>query len=176
MADFSPRLRSAGERAHLGRHDGVAQAAGLLRLTVAGRAKRRPHYHQRRCLTSGLARQADALADGAAEIGEDGGTTVIGASSSWWLTLRWSGLRGEHVNSRRATTFARAAVVHKQEDIDEPVTTLEKHERGEITPISGAFRLVRAPTGSATAEDAQIARQDSAGFADGRPPCRAVSR
>src|SRR5260221_6626297 len=58
------------------------------------------------------------------------------------------------------TTFGRARVSFaKQADIDEFVTTLEKYERGEITPDQWrAFRLVRGTYGQRQAEDAQMLR------------------
>jgi sulfite reductase (NADPH) hemoprotein beta-component len=58
------------------------------------------------------------------------------------------------------TTFGRARLSFaKQEDIDEFVTTLEKYERGEITPDQWrAFRLVRGTYGQRQAEDAQMLR------------------
>src|SRR5436305_13388944 len=44
-------------------------------------------------------------------------------------------------------------------DIDEFVSTLEKYERGEITPDQWrAFRLVRGTYGQRQAEDAQMLR------------------
>jgi sulfite reductase beta subunit-like hemoprotein len=58
------------------------------------------------------------------------------------------------------TTVGRARLSFaKQEDIDEFVTTLEKYERGEITPDQWrAFRLVRGTYGQRQAEDAQMLR------------------
>src|SRR5437016_6605445 len=58
------------------------------------------------------------------------------------------------------TTFGRARLSFaSQADIDEFVTTLEKYERGEITPDQWrAFRLVRGTYGQRQAEDAQMLR------------------
>jgi sulfite reductase (NADPH) hemoprotein beta-component len=58
------------------------------------------------------------------------------------------------------TTFGRARLSFaRQEDIDEFVATLEKYERGEITPDQWrAFRLVRGTYGQRQAEDAQMLR------------------
>src|SRR5499427_6376461 len=58
------------------------------------------------------------------------------------------------------TTFGRARLSFaRQEDIDEFVMTLDKYERGEITPDQWrAFRLVRGTYGQRQAEDAQMLR------------------
>jgi sulfite reductase beta subunit-like hemoprotein len=57
-------------------------------------------------------------------------------------------------------TFGRARLSFaSQADIDEFVTTLEKYERGELTPDQWrAFRLVRGTYGQRQAEDAQMLR------------------
>src|SRR5437016_8448639 len=58
------------------------------------------------------------------------------------------------------TTFGRARLSFAETaDIDEFVSTLEKFERGEITPDQWrAFRLVRGTYGQRQAEDAQMLR------------------
>src|SRR3954464_4244032 len=58
------------------------------------------------------------------------------------------------------TTFGRTRLSFASEaDIDEFVATLEKYERGEITPDQWrAFRLVRGTYGQRQAEDAQMLR------------------
>src|SRR5437016_14215585 len=58
------------------------------------------------------------------------------------------------------TTFGRARLSFaSQADIDEFVTTLERYERGEITPDQWrAYRLVRGTYGQRQAEDAQMLR------------------
>src|SRR5437773_7555279 len=57
-------------------------------------------------------------------------------------------------------TFGRARLSFASEaDIDEFVTTLERYERGEMTPDQWrAFRLVRGLYGQRQAEDAQMLR------------------
>jgi len=57
-------------------------------------------------------------------------------------------------------TFGRARLSFASEaDIDEFVTTLERYERGELTPDQWrAFRLVRGTYGQRQAEDAQMLR------------------
>ena len=57
-------------------------------------------------------------------------------------------------------TFGRARLSFANEaDIDEFVTTLEKYERGELTPDQWrAFRLLRGTYGQRQAEDAQMLR------------------
>src|SRR5947209_10999616 len=57
-------------------------------------------------------------------------------------------------------TFGRARLSFAREaDIDEFVTTLERYERGELTPDQWrAFRLVRGTYGQRQAEDAQMLR------------------
>ena len=57
-------------------------------------------------------------------------------------------------------TFGRARLSFASEaDIDEFVTTLERYERGEMTPDQWrAFRLVRGTYGQRQAEDAQMLR------------------
>src|SRR5712692_1726320 len=57
-------------------------------------------------------------------------------------------------------TFGRARLSFANEaEIDEFVSTLEKYERGEITPDQWrAFRLVRGTYGQRQAEDAQMLR------------------
>src|SRR5882672_12218211 len=57
-------------------------------------------------------------------------------------------------------TFGRARLSFANEaDIDEFVTTLERYERGELTPDQWrAFRLVRGTYGQRQAEDAQMLR------------------
>src|SRR2546430_3784351 len=57
-------------------------------------------------------------------------------------------------------TFGRARLSFATEaDIDEFVTTLERYERGEMTPDQWrAFRLVRGTYGQRQAEDAQMLR------------------
>src|SRR3979409_2815599 len=57
-------------------------------------------------------------------------------------------------------TFGRARLSFANEaEIDEFVATLEKYERGEITPDQWrAFRLVRGTYGQRQAEDAQMLR------------------
>ena len=59
-----------------------------------------------------------------------------------------------------STTYGRARMSFASEaDIDEFVTTLDKYERGEITPDQWrAFRLVRGTYGQRQAEDAQMLR------------------
>src|SRR3954464_3578530 len=58
------------------------------------------------------------------------------------------------------TTFGRARLSFASEaDIDEFVATLEKYERGEITPDQWrTYRLVRGTYGQRQAEDAQMLR------------------
>src|SRR5437870_1331502 len=58
------------------------------------------------------------------------------------------------------TTFGRARLSFASDaDVDEFVTTLEKYERGELTPDQWrAFRLVRGTYGQRQAEDAQMLR------------------
>ncbi len=58
------------------------------------------------------------------------------------------------------STFGRARLSFAQEaDIDEFVATLEKFERGEITPDQWRqFRLVRGTYGQRQADDAQMVR------------------
>src|SRR5437762_12163031 len=59
----------------------------------------------------------------------------------------------ENTHGRTRLSFAKVA------DIDEFVATLEKFERGEITPDQWrAFRLVRGTYGQRQAEDAQMLR------------------
>src|SRR5664279_2245161 len=57
-------------------------------------------------------------------------------------------------------TFGRARLSFANEaDIDEFVTTLERYERGEMTPDQWrAFRLLRGTYGQRQAEDAQMLR------------------
>src|SRR5438045_9511750 len=57
-------------------------------------------------------------------------------------------------------TFGRARLSFASEaDIDEFVTTLERYERGELTPDQWRqFRLVRGTYGQRQAEDAQMLR------------------
>src|SRR3954467_14799548 len=57
-------------------------------------------------------------------------------------------------------TFGRARLSFASvADIDEFVTTLDRYERGELTPDQWrAFRLVRGPYGQRQAEDAQMLR------------------
>ena len=57
-------------------------------------------------------------------------------------------------------TYGRARLSFASEaDIDEFVTTLERYERGELTPDQWrAFRLVRGTYGQRQAEDAQMLR------------------
>src|SRR4051812_27754809 len=57
-------------------------------------------------------------------------------------------------------TFGRARLSFASEaDIEEFVTTLERYERGEMTPDQWrAFRLVRGTYGQRQAEDAQMLR------------------
>ena len=57
-------------------------------------------------------------------------------------------------------TFGRARLSFASEaDIDEFVATLERYERGELTPDQWrAFRLVRGTYGQRQAEDAQMLR------------------
>src|SRR5258708_34359961 len=57
-------------------------------------------------------------------------------------------------------TFGRARLSFANEaEIDEFVSTLEKYERGEITPDQWrAYRLVRGTYGQRQAEDAQMLR------------------
>src|SRR5258707_9940029 len=57
-------------------------------------------------------------------------------------------------------TFGRARLpFSSQADIEEFVTTLERYERGELTPDQWrAFRLVRGTYGQRQAEDAQMLR------------------
>jgi sulfite reductase beta subunit-like hemoprotein len=59
-----------------------------------------------------------------------------------------------------ASTFGRARLTFANEaEIDEFVATLEKYERGEITPDQWrAYRLVRGTYGQRQAEDAQMLR------------------
>jgi sulfite reductase (NADPH) hemoprotein beta-component len=59
-----------------------------------------------------------------------------------------------------SNTFGRARLSFASEaDIDEFVTTLERYERGELTPDQWrAFRLVRGTYGQRQAEDAQMLR------------------
>src|ERR1700757_1552781 len=58
------------------------------------------------------------------------------------------------------TTYGRARLSFASvADIDEFVATLEKYERGELTPDQWrAFRLVRGTYGQRQAEDAQMLR------------------
>src|SRR5437899_13027945 len=57
-------------------------------------------------------------------------------------------------------TYGRARLSFASEaDIDEFVTTLERYERGELTPDQWrAFRLVRGTYGQRQANDAQMLR------------------
>src|SRR5690349_22528986 len=58
-----------------------------------------------------------------------------------------------NTHGRARLSFAKTA------DIDEFVATLEKYERGEITPDQWrSFRLVRGTYGQRQAEDAQMLR------------------
>src|SRR5580765_9055068 len=59
-----------------------------------------------------------------------------------------------------AKTFGRARLTFANEaEIDEFVATVEKYERGDITPDQWrAFRLVRGTYGQRQAEDAQMLR------------------
>ncbi len=59
-----------------------------------------------------------------------------------------------------ATTFGRARLTFANEaEIDEFVTTLERYEKGEITPNQWrSYRLVRGTYGQRQAEDAQMLR------------------
>src|SRR6476619_383923 len=63
-------------------------------------------------------------------------------------------------SEQELTTHGRARLSFASEaDIDEFVATLEKYERGEITPDQWrAFRLVRGTYGQRQAEDAQMLR------------------
>src|SRR6476619_6132585 len=63
-------------------------------------------------------------------------------------------------SEQELTTHGRARLSFASEaDIDEFVATLEKYERGEITPDQWrAYRLVRGTYGQRQAEDAQMLR------------------
>ncbi|HEY7516595.1 MAG TPA: hypothetical protein VIC87_19040, partial [Vicinamibacteria bacterium] len=64
-----------------------------------------------------------------------------------------STVQGTEIRGRARASFARSA------DIDEFVATLERYERGEITPDQWrAFRLVRGTYGQRQAADAQMLR------------------
>ena len=64
------------------------------------------------------------------------------------------------INEAEQSTYGRARLSFaKQADIDEFVSTLEKYERGEMTPDQWrVFRLVRGTYGQRQAEDAQMLR------------------
>ena len=71
-------------------------------------------------------------------------------------------------------TFGRARLPFSSvADIDEFVTTLERYERGELTPDQWrAFRLVRGTYGQRQADDAQMLRVKIPGGVDRRSRLR----
>src|SRR4051794_17238927 len=85
-------------------------------------------------------------------------------SGEHW-TIRSASLSGERSEEIMAVvddpkTFGRARLSFASEaDIDEFVATLDRYERGELTPDQWrAFRLVRGTYGQRQAEDAQMLR------------------
>src|SRR3954471_4562454 len=147
----------------------------------AGRRRRSSSMRQRRSSRCGAARSASlpptrwrstATAPGrswSATSSRSGCTQQIARSVSL-SGERQAGTRSASLSGERSEetmsfvdeskTFGRTRLSFASEaDVDEFVTTLERYERGELTPDQWrAFRLVRGTYGQRQAEDAQMLR------------------
>ena len=118
--------------------------------------------------SAGLARNARRSWQAADAEAEEFAVPALSSSATSWHWLLCDAQRSRDRKTRgeichwhdEEKTFGRARLSFANEaEIDEFVATLEKYERGEITPDQWrAFRLVRGTYGQRQAEDAQMLR------------------